>query len=114
MIDWTRISELREEVGADDLSEVLDLFFDEVGEAVAALGQCAESELSVKLHFLKGSAMNIGLTRVSELCLEAERQLANDSPGPLGLSEIKIAFEDAKLELKATDIGSSRPASSVA
>ena len=31
MIDWQRVNELRDEVGAEDFEEVVDLFLEEVG-----------------------------------------------------------------------------------
>ena len=37
MIDWDRIGELRAEIGDDDFAEVLDLFFEDVDDAVARL-----------------------------------------------------------------------------
>ena len=37
MIDWARVSELRDEVGAEDFDEVVELFLEEVDEAIAAL-----------------------------------------------------------------------------
>ncbi len=37
MIDWERTRELREEIGDEDYAEVIDLFFEEVDEAIARL-----------------------------------------------------------------------------
>ena len=37
MIDWTRVSELRDEVGAEDFDEVVELFLEEVDEAIKIL-----------------------------------------------------------------------------
>ena len=34
MIDWNRISTLRDEVGAEDFDEVVELFLDEVEEVI--------------------------------------------------------------------------------
>ena len=39
MIDWTKVAELRDEVGAQGFDEVIDLFLDEVEEALVLLGQ---------------------------------------------------------------------------
>ena len=36
MIDWARVSELRDEVGEGDFDEVVELFLEEVDEAIAA------------------------------------------------------------------------------
>ena len=37
MIDWASVSELRDEVGAEDFDEVVELFLEEVDEAIIAL-----------------------------------------------------------------------------
>lgn len=37
MIDWARVSERRDEVGEEDFDEVVELFLEEVDEAIAAL-----------------------------------------------------------------------------
>ena len=34
MIDWDRVSELRDEVGAEDFLEVVEMFLDEVNEEI--------------------------------------------------------------------------------
>jgi hypothetical protein len=37
MIDWKRVEELKEEIGADGFAEVADMFLDEAEGAVQAL-----------------------------------------------------------------------------
>ena len=39
MIDWPRVKELREEVGAEGFGEVVDLFIEEVEEVISKLGE---------------------------------------------------------------------------
>ena len=34
MIDWSRVNELRDEVGAEDFEEVVELFLEEVEEVI--------------------------------------------------------------------------------
>ena len=72
MIDWQRISELRDEIGAEDFEEVVELFLAEVEETLEALPKAAESDLEAMLHLLKGSALNLGFQAFAELCLEGE------------------------------------------
>ncbi len=61
MIDWTRVSELRDEIGAEDFGEIVEIFLEEVEEEISALRDGVENEaLEAKLHFLKGSALNLG------------------------------------------------------
>lgn len=77
MIDWKRVGELRDEIGADGFAEVADMFLEEAEGAVQALlaGPPAE-EVGGQLHFLKGSALNLGLAELAALCQEGERQAA--------------------------------------
>ncbi len=69
MIDWSRVTTLREEVGAEDFDEVVELFLEEVDDVVARLESGpAHDTLSEDLHFLKGSAMSLGFRQFSALC----------------------------------------------
>lgn len=78
MIDWDRVQSLREEVGADDFAEVVDLFLEEVDEALGRLSATlTPAALSAEMHFLKGSALNLGFAEFARLCQEGERTPAN-------------------------------------
>ena len=101
MINAARIQELRDEVGDDDLEEVIAIFCEEMDEVVASLGTIAPDQLSGRLHFLKGSALNIGLDQMSELCRQSEQQIAGDSHAAIDLKPIQSAYDSAKKELAA-------------
>lgn len=77
MIDWKRVGELKDEIGADGFAEVADMFLDEAEGAVRALlrGIPAE-EVEGQLHFLKGSALNLGLSDLAAICQDGERLAA--------------------------------------
>ncbi len=77
MIDWKRVEELRQEIGADGFAEVADMFLDEADQAVRTLisGLAAE-EVEGQLHFLKGSALNLGLADLAAICQDGERKAA--------------------------------------
>ena len=82
MIDWTRVEELKQEVGEDDFSEVVDLFLEEVEETITRLKQTPDlSQLEEDMHFLKGSALNLGFEQFSTLC-QAGDCLLYTSPSP--------------------------------
>jgi len=68
MLDAARITELKQEVGLDDFVEVVGIFCEEVEEVLAELPQTPVTDIADKLHFLKGSALNIGMIGVGELC----------------------------------------------
>ena len=77
MIDWKRVDELKEEIGADGFAEVADMFLDEAEGAVRALVVgLAPDEVEGQLHFLKGSALNLGLSDLAAICQEGERKAA--------------------------------------
>jgi histidine phosphotransfer protein HptB len=89
MIDWTRISELREEIGEVDLHEVISLFLEETDEVVARLAQNPKlSMLEAELHFLKGSALNLGFADLAELCQDGERKAAKGDGGTVDVARI--------------------------
>lgn len=77
MIDWQRIRELRASTGEADFTEIVDLFLDEVEEALAGLSPGDDAKrLESGMHFLKGSALNLGFTAMSDMCGAAERAAA--------------------------------------
>lgn len=77
MIDWKRVEELREEIGADGFVEVADMFLDEAEGAVRALvSGLPPDEVEGQLHFLKGSALNLGLSDLAAVCQDGERKAA--------------------------------------
>lgn len=73
MIDWNRVTELREEVGAEDFDEIVSLFLDEVESEISKLNMLETCvELGEMLHFLKGSALNLGFADFANLCQHGE------------------------------------------
>lgn len=84
MIDWDRVAQLREEVGQEDFAEVVDLFLEEVDEVTARLAAGEDPErLRDDLHFLKGSALNLGFAEFGRLCQEGERAAGKGEAPPL-------------------------------
>ncbi|THD85462.1 Hpt domain-containing protein [Aliigemmobacter aestuarii] len=77
MIDWGRVAELRDEIGDDGFDDVVDLFIEETDEVVAGLAALSGgADIEKALHFLKGSALNLGFTDLATLCQAGERQAA--------------------------------------
>lgn len=94
MIDWERVAQLREEVGPESFSEVVELFLEEVDEAVARLGCSTAAEaLAGELHFLKGSALNLGFDRFGQMCQEAERRAA---PATVEVGPILACYAESR------------------
>ena len=99
MINTARIDELREEVGPNDLDEVIELFCEEVEEVLATLPETPQSEIPAQLHFLKGSALNIGLDQVSDLCRTEELRLKSDPTTVPDIGAIRQAYDAARQAL---------------
>lgn len=77
MIDWARVAELQDEIGAEDFADIVMLFLEEADEVVARLPGCADAaSLESALHFLKGSALNLGFHALAQLCQDGERLAA--------------------------------------
>ena len=99
MINWPRVNELREEVGAEDFDEVVDLFLEEVEEVIQRLRQTPDrDQLEQDLHFLKGSALSLGFANFSGLCQDGERKSALGQAGNVDLSAIVEGFEQSKTQ----------------
>ncbi|MGH1355170.1 MAG: Hpt domain-containing protein [Thalassovita sp.] len=97
MIDWDRVAELREQVGVEDFEEVVDLFLEEVLEVINALrADPQESRLEADLHFLKGSALNLGFADFSEKCHAGERQAALGKADQVDLTVIIDSFDASR------------------
>lgn len=78
MIDWARVNELRDEIGAADFAEVVTLFLEEADEVVGRLSnRLGAPRLEADLHFLKGAALNLGFAEFAGLCQNGERHAAH-------------------------------------
>lgn len=101
MIDWERVNTLRDEVGADDFDEVVELFLDEVEEVVARLTAAPDlTTLEEDLHFLKGSALGLGFRSFSGLCQAGETLSASGNAASVDLPEILQNYADSKAQFQ--------------
>ena len=100
MIDWKRIEELRAEIGGDGFAEVADMFLDEADGAVQALlrGLPVE-EVAGQLHFLKGSALNLGLSDLAAICQEGERRAAARDGAPVDVAQVAAVYHASRAGL---------------
>lgn len=97
MINWSRVSELREEIGAEDFDDVVDLFLDEVETEIEVLRVgCDPSTLESRLHFLKGSALNLGFHDFSALCQKGETDAAQGALVRFDMSATIAKFEESR------------------
>lgn len=97
MIDWVRVNELREEVGEEDFDEVVTLFLSEVEERLEEMmSATTERNLEEDMHFLKGSALNLGFVDVAALCQQAESMAAADEITTISAADVNKTYQASK------------------
>lgn len=97
MIDWLRVNELRDEIGDDGFSEVVELFLDEVEEVVTRLEKTPDPRsFEQDLHFLKGSAWNLGFAAFGALCQSEERRAAQGQASAVDIGTILVSYAASK------------------
>ncbi|MBK5926839.1 Hpt domain-containing protein [Rhodobaculum claviforme] len=102
MIDWDRVAELRSDMGAEDFLEVVALFLAEVQEAADRLSRSpAPERLEGELHFIKGSAYNLGFEALGALCTSGERMAAAGSAADVDVAAILACYAQSRREFLA-------------
>ena len=97
MIDWSRIDELRDEVGEEDFAEIAALFLSEIVEAAGELPAILEpGARSDALHGMKGSAMNLGFVDLAAICAKGEAE-----PGALDMAVLSTTMERSLEAMRA-------------
>jgi len=97
MIDWSRVRQLRDEVGAGEFDEVVEIFLDEVQETIERL-HADPNRLAFEqnMHFLKGSALSLGFERFSKLCQDGERIAAAGKASEVDLPAILKTYDESR------------------
>ena len=99
MICWERVDELREEIGAEDFPEVVELFFEEAEEVVGRWRQHPDPRTyEADLHFLKGCALNLGFEVLCSLCTRAKKQAREGQADAIDLSAIISVYDQSRRE----------------
>jgi HPt (histidine-containing phosphotransfer) domain-containing protein len=103
MINWDRVNELRREVGDEDFAEVVTIFLDEVEEVLGRMRTASSAELyRADLHFLKGSALNLGFRGLGALCHEVQVPATADAARRTAhLTELRKVYDRSKAEFLA-------------
>jgi HPt (histidine-containing phosphotransfer) domain-containing protein len=102
MIDWKRVEDLRAEIGADSFAEVADMFLEEAEQAVRALTEgLPVDEIEGQLHFLKGSALNLGLADLASICQDGERKAAAGYGALVDLTKVARTYQASRALLLA-------------
>lgn len=104
MIDWARIAELQQDIGAEDFAELTALFLEEVEGVLDTLSDTARpGALAEQFHFLKGSALNIGFRRMAELCALAEHVAISGQPCGAPIARLRKAYAESKALFLSSD-----------
>ena len=107
MINWTRVAELEEDLGPDDMVEVFAVFRAEAEEVIDRLACLpdplpqASEQLQRDMHFLRGCAVNLGLDSLGDLCDAAEANLASGRPDKVHLDEIVASYQRSVAAFRA-------------
>ena len=99
MINWAQIKQLEEDVGSEDLSEVVTLFLSEVDEAVSELDAVSggtPQDIAAALHFLKGSAFNLGFQEFGDYCAEGESQAHGGEISQISFEKVQQLYDSSK------------------
>lgn len=111
MISWERVNELRDEVGQEDFLEVVIIFLEEVDEVVTRLRNAPDpATYEDDLHFLKGSAMNLGFEALSQICQSGEKKAASDDAASVDIVAVLSVYEQSKIQFN----GGTEPSALVA
>ena len=104
MINWSQIKQLEEDVGTEDLAEVVALFLFEVDEAIDGLetvsGGSAQ-EVAEALHFLKGSAFNLGFQEFGDYCSIGESQAHAGDTSEISMAHVAQLYAASKAQFLA-------------
>ena len=97
MIDWTQVDILRTEIGQAAFEEVVELFLTEMHAEMDALMQEKDPDkLEARFHVLKGSALNLGFAKFSELCGAAEADAAKGAPDFGAIPNLSTTYEASR------------------
>lgn len=102
MIDWTRVQELKDEIGEEDFAEVAELFLSEIDGVLDRLKAAPDpATYEADLHFVKSSALNLGFDQLSSLCQAGERRAAAGAAESVDLAPIFASYESSKTMFQA-------------
>ena len=102
MINWSRVKELQEDIGADEIGEVVELLLEEVIGRLAS--SPVEAELEQDMHFLKGCALNLGFDQLGNMCSVAEKLAGKGQVQDIPIAGILEMYAQSK-EVFLSQIG---------
>lgn len=91
MLDWARVEELQDELGREDFEEIADMFLEEVEDKLQSLQSGAADSFEDDMHFMKGSAANLGFESFRAMCEKMEKDCDTQK-----LSDLVAEYEQSK------------------
>lgn len=102
MINWNRVNELKDEIGEEDFGEIAEIFLEEVEEVIERLKASPDPTLYEQdMHFLKGSALNLGFRDLSDICGQNEQAAAQGQGSSIQLQPVFDTYSQSKTEFLA-------------
>ena len=102
MINWQRVDELRDEIGPEDFLEVVELFLEEVQEVVDRLRDAPDpTRFEEDMHFLKGSAVNLGFQDFADLCAAGEKNAAAGQTALVDVAAVTGSYDASRAKFLA-------------
>ena len=97
MIDWTQVNTLRDEIGRECFDEIIEIFIEEVEQVIDRLrSEPDPNTLADDLHFLKGSALNLGFSEFSGQCQIGESASSKGAAADVDVHGILATYETSK------------------
>lgn len=94
LVNPARVQALCQEIGEDGFPEVLEMFVAESAQVVARLrGLGDPAAIAADVHFLKGSALTLGLDDLAAYCAQVEQG------GRLDLARLEALFDLSRAAL---------------
>ncbi|MBL3703489.1 Hpt domain-containing protein [Sulfitobacter sp. BDSS02] len=98
MIDWTRVNELRDEIGHEDFNEVVEMFLEEVEGIIERIQFSDTSSYEADFHALKGCALNLGFESFAQVCQNGEKLAAKGQESSIDLPSVFACFSSSKTD----------------
>lgn len=92
LINHKRLVALKSEVGEDGFGEVVDLFFEESDEVLTRLLKPGMMDHAPDIHFLRGSALTLGLDDLADWCARYEQHVLM----PQDLADLASLYQRSK------------------
>lgn len=98
MIDWQTANELKQAIGAEIFDEVVTVFFKESESTLNRLMAATTADaMKSELHFMKGSALNLGFSDLAQLCQGLETR-AEGGDADLPLAQVQTVYHASREE----------------